>query len=154
MSDRVPLVAAAYVMLLRSTQHGEQVLLQLRRGTGYYDEHWACAAAGHLEAGESLLETAVREAAEELGIVVASDDLEPVTAMHRRNGTDAIEQRLDAFFALRRWSGTPSIQETEKCAALRWFPVNDLPVPVVPHELAVLEQLGVGLPAVVMYGSN
>lgn len=28
-----------------------QVLLQLRRGTGYMDEHWACAAAGHVESG-------------------------------------------------------------------------------------------------------
>ena len=32
------------------------MLLQLRRGTGYMDGHWAAAAAGHVEAGESVLE--------------------------------------------------------------------------------------------------
>lgn len=153
-SGRVPLVGAAYVVPLRTTPDGAlEVLLQLRRGTGYYDDHWACAAAGHLEVGESLLEAAVREAGEELGIAVVLDDLEPLTAMHRRHGSEANEQRLDAFFALRTWGGTPSIQEPDKCAQLRWFPLGELPTPVVPHELAVIQRLVGGLPAVITFGS-
>ena len=66
------LVPAAYVYLLRpdpgavgedaaSASSGTQVLLQLRRNTGYMDGHWACGASGHVEAAESVLETAVRE---------------------------------------------------------------------------------------------
>ncbi|MET0977876.1 MAG: NUDIX domain-containing protein, partial [Paeniglutamicibacter terrestris] len=54
----VQLVPASYVVFLR----GDQVLLQLRQNTGFLDGHWACAAAGHVEAGESASAAAVREA--------------------------------------------------------------------------------------------
>ena len=63
---RFHVVPAAYVLFL----DGDRVLLQLRRNTGYRDDHWACGAAGHVEDGESVFQAAVREAAEELGVVV------------------------------------------------------------------------------------
>lgn len=34
--------------------------------------------------------------------------------------------------------------EPEKCADLRWCPLDALPDPVVPHERVVLEALGTG----------
>ena len=34
--------------------------------------------------------------------------------------------------------------EAAKCADLRWFPLDSLPDPVVPHELTVLEALRAG----------
>ena len=49
MPDRFVVVPAAYVFLLRDGASGVEVLLQLRRNTGYMDEHWAAAAAGHVE---------------------------------------------------------------------------------------------------------
>ncbi len=39
---------------------------------------WDTSAAGHVDAGESPLEAAVRELHEELGVRVEADDLEPV----------------------------------------------------------------------------
>ena len=75
------LIPAAYVILLREGGRGPEVLLQLWRGTGYMDGHWACEAAGHVEAGESVLDAAVREAHEEIGVVVDPRALEPLTAM-------------------------------------------------------------------------
>ena len=90
------LVPTAYVYLLRpdpsaadrgagAASSETQVLLQLRRNTGYMDGHWACGASGHVEAAESVLETAVRETDEELGIGVEAKDLSALTAMHRTN---------------------------------------------------------------------
>ncbi len=67
MTDRFQVVPAAYVVFRREHDGRSQVLLQLRRGTGYMDGFWATAAAGHVEADESVLEAACREAAEELG---------------------------------------------------------------------------------------
>ena len=60
------MVPASYVFLLRESTDGTgtEVLLQLRQGTGYMDGHWAAAAAGHIEQGESVFEAAAREAAE------------------------------------------------------------------------------------------
>lgn len=135
---RFRVVPAAYVYLRREGQ----VLLQLRQGTGFMDGHWAAAAAGHVEAGESVREAAVREAREELGVVVDPGDLVPVTTMHRGEpGGPALEQRADFFFTATRWSGSPEIREPAKVADLRWFPFVALPDPVVPHELVVLRAL-------------
>lgn len=139
-ADRALLVAAAYVVL----QRGDEVLLQLRRGTGYLDEHWA-VLAGHLEPGETITAAATREAAEESGVVVDEADLEPLTTLHRFiPGGPPIEQRADFFFRARRWTGDPTPLEPDRCADMRWFPLDALPHPVVPHELTVLRALAAG----------
>ena len=147
---RFQVVPAAYVVLRRA----DEVLLQLRRGTGYMDGYWACAAAGHVERGESVVAAAVREAREELGIDVAAADLLGLTGMHRTNGTgDPIDERVDWFFQCTRWTGVPVLQEPDKAADLRWFALDALPDPVVPHERAVLDALVSGsVPAVMTFG--
>jgi 8-oxo-dGTP diphosphatase len=126
------------------------VLLQLRQHTGYMDDHWAAAAAGHVERGETAYDAARREAREEIGI----DDvaLEFVTAMQRTRHADPIDERIDFFFSARTWSGTPRILEPAKCAALEWFPLTSLPDPVVPHERVVLDGLGTGLASYTTFG--
>jgi 8-oxo-dGTP pyrophosphatase MutT (NUDIX family) len=151
---RFQVVPAAYVFLRRTEDGAEQLLLQLRDGTGYMDGHWAAAAAGHVEAGESVLEAAVREAVEELGIRVDPDDLVPLCAMHRTVAPHGpIDERVDFFFECRRWVGEPRIQEADKSADLRWFDLTALPDPVVPHERQVMTALrDGGLRAIVTNG--
>ena len=134
--ERFVVVPAAYVFLLRDGVEGTEVLLQLRQGTGFMDGHWAAAAAGHVEKGETAYDAARREAREEVD--VGDLALEFVTAMQRTRGGEPIDERVDFFFSARSWSGTPRIVEPAKCADLRWYPLTALPDPVVPHELAVL----------------
>jgi 8-oxo-dGTP pyrophosphatase MutT (NUDIX family) len=144
-------VPAAYVLLL----DGEgRVLLQLRQGTGYRDGHWAAAAAGHVEAGESVHAAACREAAEELGVVVEPADLVPLTAMHRTAPTGLeVDQRVDFFFTCRRWAGEPRTMEPARSGGLRWCALDALPDPVVPHERFVLDGLRAGgLPSITALG--
>ncbi len=136
---RFVVVPAAYVFLLRETDAGPEVLLQLRQNTGYMDEHWAAAAAGHVEKGETAYDAARREAREEIG--VEDLDLTFVTSMQRTRSAEPIDERIDFFFTAPRWSGEPRIVEPTKCAALRWFRLDALPDPVVPHELFALEGL-------------
>ena len=139
---RFVVVPASYVFLLRDGATGLEVLLQLRQNTGYMDAHWAAAAAGHVEKGETAYDAARREALEELG--VTDVDLTFVTAMQRTRGGEPIDERIDFFFTARSWVGEPSIVETEKAADLRWCALDALPDPVVPHERAVLEGLRTG----------
>ncbi|MBB3041479.1 NUDIX domain-containing protein [Nocardioides soli] len=139
---RFVVVPAAYVFLLRDGAAGPEVLLQLRRNTGYMDDHWAAAAAGHVERGETAYDAARREALEELGI--GDVDLRFVTSMQRTLHDQPIDERIDFFFTARSWSGVPRIMEADKAADLRWCPLAELPEPVVPHERAVLEAVRTG----------
>jgi 8-oxo-dGTP diphosphatase len=149
-TGRFRVVPAVYVLLLR----GNEVLLQLRANTGFRDGYWAVGAAGHVESGESVLAAAIREAAEELEIRIGERDLEPLCAMHRTQATgDPLDERVDFFFACRRWNGEPRRVEEHKTADLGWFGLDALPEPVVPHERVVLD--GVrrgGLPPILTHG--
>jgi 8-oxo-dGTP diphosphatase len=149
-TDRFRVVPAAYVFLLRAGARGDEVLLQLRQHTGYMDDHWAAAAAGHLEPGETAYDAARREALEEIG--VSALDLEFVTSMQRTQHADPIDERIDFFFTARTWTGEPRIVEPAKCAALDWFPLAALPDPVVPHERVILDGLGTGLEGYTTFG--
>jgi len=139
---RFVVVPAAYVFLLREGASGTEVLLQLRQNTGYMDDHWAAAAAGHVERGETAYDAAHREAQEELGI--SGLDLTFVTSMQRTRHDEPIDERIDFFFTARSWTGEPEIVERDKAAELRWCPLDALPDPVVPHELTVLDGLRTG----------
>lgn len=147
---RFRVVPAAYVLFRRA---GE-LLLQLREGTGYRDGHWAAAAAGHVEPGESVVEAAVREAHEELGVTVERSALRPVCTLHRGiPAGPALEQRVDFFFEVTRWSGAPALKELDRASDLRWFPLDALPEPVVPHELQVMRALRHGdVPPIMISG--
>lgn len=153
---RFAVVPAAYVILLREGDDGAsdgsgdgsggtEALLQLRRGTGYMDGHWAAAAAGHVERGETAYDAAHREAREEIGVEDLSLDF--VTAMQRTRHDRPIDERIDFFFTARTWTGEPRVREPAKSAGLRWCPLSrldTLPEPVVPHERTVLDALAAG----------
>ncbi len=150
MSVGFTVIPSTYVLLRRSGRHGREVLLQYRDGTGFLDHHWAFGAAGHVEAGETVFDAAVRETAEELGVNIERQALIPLTVVHRRHeNDDPVNQRVDFFFACDEWIGEPHIRERHKSSQLTWTRLDRLPVPVVPHELAVLEALAAGELAVV-----
>ena len=144
MTDRFALVPASYVYLLRDGADGTEVLLQRRGPVPYMAGHWAAAAAGHVEPGETAYDAASREALEELGITDL--DLDFVLTMQRSQFGPAVEERVDWFFTARSWTGEPRIVEPDKAASLGWFALDALPEPMVPHEAHALAHLfsGVG----------
>ena len=143
MTARFALVPASYVYLLRDGAGGPEVLLQQRGPVPYMPGHWAAAAAGHVEPGETAYDAARREALEELGITDL--DLTFVLTMQRSQFGPAVEERVDWFFTAREWSGDPRIVEPDKATALGWFPLDALPDPMVPHEAYALAHLDSGL---------
>lgn len=135
-------VPAAYLYLLREGTAGTEVLLQLRQNTGFMDGHWAAAAAGHVDEGESFESAAWREAREELGLTEIQ--VEFATTLQRRHSAAPIDQRIDVYFTARSWAGEPRIMEPHKCAELRWWPISALPQAVPEHERWVLDRLAQG----------
>ncbi|MGH3651635.1 NUDIX domain-containing protein [Glutamicibacter sp.] len=143
--------AISYAILRR----GNDVLLQLRSGTGYMDGFWSTAAAGHVEPGEAADAAAVREAREELGIRIAGPQLQPLCTVHRNQpGGTRVGACVDFFFLVRQWSGTPRLMEPGKAAELRWFPLDALPRNLVEQERLVLSRLDSGLPPILCTGSG
>jgi len=153
---RFQVVPAVYLLLLRGDAEELEVLLQLRgAGTSFMAGHWATAAAGHVELGESVSVAAAREAREELGIDVYPAVMQPLTAMQRTlpGVADPVEQRVDYFLTTRVWEGEPTVQEPDKCAGLGWYSPAALPEPMVPHEGYLLGLLADGeVPPIVTFG--
>ena len=140
MSDhgRFVVVPASYVFLLRDGASGLEVLLQLRQNTGYIDDHWAAAAAGHVERGETAYGAAHRG----LEIGVRDLDLTFVTAMQRTRHADPIDERIDFFLTARSWSGEPRIVEPEKATPTCGGAPSTTCVTRRPRERSVLDGLG------------
>ncbi|WP_298603535.1 NUDIX hydrolase [Zoogloea sp.] len=105
-----------------------RVLLMRRAGTGFFDGLYSLPG-GHVEEGESLRATAVREMREELGIELAEDALAVLGVVHRRSDTN----RIDFFLRAQAWLGEPRIAEPNKCDDLRWFAPDALPEAIVPY---------------------
>lgn len=112
------------------------VLLMRRAGTGFFDGLYSLPG-GHVEPGESLAQTASREAREELGVELDPAGLRPVGVVHRRSDTN----RIDFFLRAQVWQGEPRIAEPGKCDALGWFPRGALPGGMVPYVAQALAQV-------------
>ena len=130
MIERFKLVSAVHLFLIREGQ----VLLLLRRNTGYEDGSYS-VVAGHLNGGEEVRAAAIREAEEEVGIEISPQDVEVVGVMHRRSD----DERIDFFLAASSWSGEIINNEPGKCGDLSWFDLKELPENVIPYVSRALE---------------
>ena len=97
--------------------------------------------AGHLEDGESATAGAVREASEEIGINIDPGDLALVHVMHHRTNSG----RIALFFEVKRWEGTVSNGEPDKCAGWRWCTPDALPARMVPYTAEAVRHIAKGI---------
>lgn len=124
MPDRFKLVAAVYILFVRDGK-----LLMLRRFNTPYENGKYSLVAGHVDGGESLAQAAIREAKEESGVIIKSEDLQLKVAMHRLDD----REQVDFFFEAKIWAGEPKIMEPNKCDDLSWFPLDQLPENTIPY---------------------
>ncbi|MFF3002329.1 NUDIX domain-containing protein [Kitasatospora sp. NPDC057940] len=134
-ADPVTLVVGVHLVLA----HDGAVLLGQRRNTSYANGLWHLPA-GHMEPGETVTRSMAREAAEELGISIAEDDLELVHTLHHLD-TDDGRSRLQLFFRPTRYDGRVRNAEPHKCAELHWWPLDRLPAGIVPYTAHALAEI-------------
>jgi 8-oxo-dGTP diphosphatase len=130
-------MAVASHLLLRNAA-GEALFLQ-RIGSGYADGYWSIPA-GHVESGETLAATCVREAAEEIGVDIDPERLRFLCIQQKLD--DDGEERIDAFFEAVLPSGQqPRILEPSRCGGLRWAQADRPPQPLVAYVAAALSHV-------------
>ncbi|MFF9781284.1 methyltransferase domain-containing protein [Streptomyces nigrescens] len=126
-------------------RRGDEVLLARRANTGYADGLFH-APSGHAEDGEDVREAMIREAAEEVGLRLAPEDLRVALVMQHCAPPPA-RPRIGWFFeAAYGAGGEPWNREPDKCAELAWFPLDALPDDMVAYCRAGLDGLRAGHP--------
>lgn len=125
--------AAAYLVLIKDGQ----VLFLRRLNTGYRDGNYSLVA-GHLDGGETAKQCIIREASEEAGIVVSSEDLEVVHTMHRLAPD---REYFDIYLRAEKWTGDITNMEPDKCDELKWYDMDGLPDNILPEVKFALENI-------------
>ena len=115
----LPLRVCTLVLLIR----GDEVLLAMKKRD--FGKGWWNGVGGKLDPGEAVLSGAVREAGEEIEVVIEEKDLEPVATIdfyfpHIPENSQRVE-----VFLCHQWDGEP--QESDEMAP-HWFPTTKLPL--------------------------
>jgi 8-oxo-dGTP diphosphatase len=121
---------AVHLILIKS---GKIALLR-RYNTGYEDGKYSLVA-GHLDGNEDLKSAMIREAREEAGIIIESDNINIVGVMHRKSK----DERIDFFLTANMWQGELINKEPHKCDDLSWFDINKLPQNMIPYVRKAIE---------------
>ncbi len=129
MTDRFKHISSAYLFFIA----GNKILLLRRFQTGYEDGNYS-VPAGHLEEHETIKKTAIREAAEEVGVTIHPTDIDVAHIMHRKQA----DERIDFFFVPKKWTGELKNNEPDKCDDLSWFALDNLPTNTIPYIRAAI----------------
>ena len=126
------IIPAVHLFLIKENK----ILLARRFNTWFHDGDWS-VPAGHVESWEFPIEAMIREAQEETGIQVNKKDLICSHVMSRIWS----DERVDFFFTCSNWSGQLQIMETNKCDAMEWFALDNLPENTIPYIRQALEKI-------------
>ena len=126
-------VPASYLIL----EKNGKVLMSRRKNTNYQCGSYQLPA-GHIDEGELPIECIIREAKEEVGIIISRADLEFVHVSYRPKH-DNTADRVDFFFRARKWQGNISNPEPEKSTDWEWVSYGKIPENSIPHVKDALE---------------
>lgn len=121
MEERYKCAVVVDLMLTRKNNGKNEILLALRKNTGYNDGEYELPG-GHVDAGEDLIDAMIREAKEELNIILKREDLKIEHILHHYKG-----DRIKFLISAKKYEGTIQIGEPDKCEKIEWFDINNLP---------------------------
>ncbi len=133
--------AACYVILRRDNT----IAFVLRANTSWMNGSYGLAPSGKVEKGETVLQAAIREAKEEVGITLRPEDLRHCTTCHRNNPEQGLSW-VDVCFEAVEWQGEVVNAEPEVHSSLDWFDVDNLPDNIIPAHRFIVENALAGNP--------
>lgn len=131
--EREKFLSAVYLII--KNKEGK-ILLQRRQGSKLWPGFLALPA-GHIDEGENAIEAVIREAYEELSIVIKKEDIIDSFVVNRRN--KSLMPYYDVYFEVAKYSGEIKINEPQKCSELKWVNINNLPNDMVDFEIQALK---------------
>lgn len=114
-----------------------KVLLSRRQNTGWADGKLTIPG-GHVEAGETPRQAAVRELEEELGLKISEEDLQFYCVAQRNS--DQAEYVAYEFQINLKPEQTPKNTEPELCSELVWAEVDNLPEDLIKDFSDIITQ--------------
>lgn len=139
MEERYSSKLVTDLMLTRENNGKKEVLLALRKNTGYRDGEYELPG-GHVDTGEDLMQAMVREAKEELLIDIKEADLKIAHILHHYTG-----DRVNFILTTNVYEGIPSIGEPDKCEKLEWFDINELPTNITNKVKKSIEEINLNI---------
>lgn len=125
----------AAIYLIIKNKEGK-VLLQRRQGTKLWPGFLALPA-GHVDEHENVYDAAIREAREELSIIITKENIVDTFVVNRRN--KSLASYFDVYFEISSYEGEIKINEPEKCSELKWCDLNDLPDDMIDFEIDAIK---------------
>lgn len=114
----------------------DEVLLLKRKSTGFSDGLYGFIG-GHVEQNEQVIDAAIREVKEEIGIDIKRENLIFKSVMNRKVNENT--EYIDFVFYVREWQGEIINREPEKCSELTWCKPNNLPENTIDFERYLIE---------------
>lgn len=131
------------MILERQNEGKTEILLQLRKNTGWMDGFWDLGACGHIDENETLTQATIRETKEEICIDVLPEDVEFVSLNHNNLGKKGIYYCF--YIKIKNYTGKIKIGEPNKCAELKWFDIKNLPENIIPIRESALKDYKKGI---------
>jgi ADP-ribose pyrophosphatase YjhB (NUDIX family) len=94
------------------------------------------SASGHLEKGELIEDAIIREANEEIKVVINSEDLILSSVVHDISPTIAY---INFNFICEKYEGSIQIGEPNKCDNILWRDINNLPENIMPERKRAID---------------
>lgn len=120
----------AYVGIILKKDN--QVLLVKRTNTDWASGFWNFPG-GLLEEDETLINAAIREAHEEIGVTLNPNNMKLVQVLHVRKSDKNTKDIFGFGFLAETWQGTPINNEPHRHSEIGWFDLNYLPENITEH---------------------
>jgi len=124
--DRFRIYAAVHIIFRKD----DKILLSRRKNITS-DGLWSLVA-GHLDGGETVTEACIREAQEEVGVIINSRDIAITTVCYSYSKHNKREF-VQFYTVCNKWEGELINNEPDKCSELRFFSIDELPDEIVPY---------------------
>ena len=105
MAEHYKTLSAVFPIIINKQN---QILLARRANTGYMDGKWDFAGSGHVDENETATQAVIREAKEEMGILVSVNDVKFAHLSHRI-GKNGNRTYYDIYFFIKAFTGIPFI---------------------------------------------